>query len=674
MPDLVYAKVIGRFALTVGDTNADVDDDPDTIWCDEGTVRFTPLTTFTKVAGADPVPFTAGHAVIDASIDSEGYLTYLGKRWVHLVDLTSDLVNPQVGANKATHKVTFIGVKANGTLVEFPSFNARLTADGPDGDGVNDLTKVAPVVPGSSTPIYRGEAGPSVESAEIVGGELVLVRSDGVELNAGELPVGPGGSDAGVAGYINTPGSATETALKATIEVVNGEQVPPLVVATLADDDTVALAAATAVDGELASRDLVERDDPGIPAELPPSGYMRAWADENGRTILGIRPDGTVHAPVLDTAQATISTLNEVEYSASEAAITGFVRAVIDQNDRVVFGIRADGTVYAPVLESASVAAVAETFRSTYNPSQAPVVSGPNVLLVGHSMLAGAAAAISAAFSPLVVTSLAVGGETSRAIAARQGGQPARFVFPGGQIPATTTAVTVTLEYADGGTAWPLLQGPATYTGYVVLADGTKVPGTFSVVRDPGATPSTHHAGDVYKFTRTTAGSTITCDRPVPFYYDTADAHRDDITIYWAGRNNYAETDQVIADLQAMILRQRPLRSRFLVLAEHNQATEYAGGPGATAYAAIGTLNARLRALFGRRFIDGRRYLIDYGLADAGITTPTGQDTIDISRDVVPESLRGVGDALHLNTAGSNVITNLCKRRALELGWIGAAS
>lgn len=221
MVDLDYARVIGRFGLTVGDTGSDPDDSPDTVWCDAGRVFLTPLNTFVKVAGGTPVPWTGGNAVIECAIDANGYLTYTPPggtvtQFVDVVDLTSTKVNPQVGADAATHRVTFSEVKSGTTAVDFPVFTCRLTAagDGTSGAGINDLTIVAPILPGEASPITRGEQGVSVQTMTVNGlGELEVTLDDATVVNAGALPVGPGGSDAGVAGYVGTPASATAVEL-----------------------------------------------------------------------------------------------------------------------------------------------------------------------------------------------------------------------------------------------------------------------------------------------------------------------------------------------------------------------------------------------------------------------------------------------------------------------------
>lgn len=230
MTDLDYAKVMQRIGLTVGD-GPDPDETPDTIWCDGGTVQIVPLNTCVKVAGGLPVPWTGGNAVIECSIsdatyvdptangfDGAGYLLFNGKPYVWAVDLTSSKVNPNV-PDGATHQVNYVGVTAAGTAVSFPSVKVRLTAagDGISPGGFNDLTILSPVEPGAAVPIVVGPQGVGVADATVTGlGDLELTLTDTTVVNAGPLPVGPGGSDAGVAGYITTPGSQTETALSAS--------------------------------------------------------------------------------------------------------------------------------------------------------------------------------------------------------------------------------------------------------------------------------------------------------------------------------------------------------------------------------------------------------------------------------------------------------------------------
>jgi hypothetical protein len=280
MPDLDFCKIIGRFALTVSD-GVDADDNPDTVYCDEGVVKFTPITTFTKVAGASPVPMTLGNAVIEAAIDSSGYLSRNGVRYVNLVDLGSDKVNPTIPAGKATYKVTFEGVRASGTKVDFPSFDFRPTS-GVD----NDLTLLAPVPVAGGTAIVVGPRGASVNGASITGpGHLQLALTDGTSVDAGALPVGPGGSDGGVASYVTTPGSATETALAAKIAT-----------ALTAGDFATATALASGLAGKAAATDLTTEVGRATTAEAALQDAVNGLTVSGTLTVGGLWSSGTAYA------------------------------------------------------------------------------------------------------------------------------------------------------------------------------------------------------------------------------------------------------------------------------------------------------------------------------------------------------------------------------------------
>lgn len=76
---------------------------------------------------------------------------------------------------------------------------------------------VFPLVTTEPVPGEKGDPGPAVQSATLVGDQLRFVRDDGTSTEPVTLPTGTGGSDEGVANYITTPGSATNTALSATI-------------------------------------------------------------------------------------------------------------------------------------------------------------------------------------------------------------------------------------------------------------------------------------------------------------------------------------------------------------------------------------------------------------------------------------------------------------------------
>lgn len=295
MADLDYTTLVGRLALTVGD-GEDIDDDPDTIWCDEGTVRLIPLISIAKVAGGTPVPWTGGKAVIDCEIDVEGYITYRGKRFVRLVDLTSEKINPHITDGRATHRVEFRDVKAQGTKVDFPTASIPIA-----GDTINDLTLLMPAPTGGGTPIIVGPRGTGVAGMLVESGDLIVELTDGETINAGELPVGPGGSDAGVAGYIATPGSATSESINAKIATgVAG----PLTVDALLDSSTPIV--------------LGHR---GGGANIWPDGSLEGMIDAAQLGAHGIEADlrrllggglGVMHDETIDRTTTTVGTVADL--------------------------------------------------------------------------------------------------------------------------------------------------------------------------------------------------------------------------------------------------------------------------------------------------------------------------------------------------------------------------
>ena len=280
--DLDYARVTGRFGITVGDTD-DEGENPDIIWITQGRLLLTPRQTFTKVAAATPSPATLGQGVIECTF-VDGYLTYRGLPRVYVVDLTSPKVNPVIGPDLATHRVTILDARAaDGTAVTFPPYDVRLTAAGADGDGVNDLTLLAPVVPGESTPITRGPQGTSVQTLTVEAGDLVATFDDGTEVNAGALPVGPGGSDEGVASYYSNEASATVVAARQRFADDINTGAGPLGTALSASIDVRVDEVAPGVVADLTAfyvPDIAPDQGTDVTSQL-----ASAYADAAGRTV-----------------------------------------------------------------------------------------------------------------------------------------------------------------------------------------------------------------------------------------------------------------------------------------------------------------------------------------------------------------------------------------------------
>lgn len=176
---LEYCKVVGRFVATVAD-GVDTDDFPDAVAL-QGSITFTPSLRSIKVATALPDPATVLPTPITVTLDSDGYVSWRGKRGVFLVAPTS-ATNPV----EWNYTVTF-DLALGSQRLQYPpfAFDAPVFVPGSDpadpdvGSTVVDLTLAAPVYPSSGTAITLG---PHPVSVSVVADSLVFHMSDGTDL------------------------------------------------------------------------------------------------------------------------------------------------------------------------------------------------------------------------------------------------------------------------------------------------------------------------------------------------------------------------------------------------------------------------------------------------------------------------------------------------------------
>lgn len=398
----------------------------------------------------------------------------------------------------------------------------------------------------------------------------------------------------------------------------------------------------------------------------PITGFIYGITDSKGRIVLGITPEGHLRARIANGATVPVAALDPAMVARINPAgvawkvmapDTGYVFAAVDAKNRVLFGVTAEGlfkTKLAPgvgVTEDALqplVAAALDTALAELRlfPSTSRIVCW------GDSMTAGAGGSgttypgVLASLLPgKTVSNLGIGGQTSTQIAARQGGVPIKVTIDGNLIPASggvaVTAKSVNTLYNSGSYG-------GSFAGKLAGVAGT----------------ISSDASGSWTFTRNAAGSAVDCPPDTEIIPDTATTYESDTVIIWSGRNNFSNPTTVKNDVIAMIDRLKPLNKRVLVLSICNGTGETSG---TSAYRNLTAANAELARHFGDQFVDVRRYLIDFGLAEAGIT-PTSQDTADIAGDTIPVSLRA--DAVHLLGPGYTVIANLIARVLRAKGWV----
>ena len=650
MPETIeYGKVVGRFIKGIDDS-LDEDDLPDVVPI-LGKITFIPTSRMMKEINTGP-PTTFARPVVTVSIGTTGLLT-------------SPSGNDGVKLITGDYKVTY---ELHGATIR--SHDIVVLSDHHD-DTPLDLTLTIP--PG-------GPVMSKSQYAELTARLSVIESSPsqyaGLTGRLNSLEAFPFSDDA-VSLLVDTPNSDTRVSLGGIFSTPAAviAQVPPLVVAALAADDTPADAAAAAVDTVVEGLKLLQYEE-----NLADTRYLREWVDSTGKVAFGIRPDGYVDVWLANISKAVVADLTLAKVNGTtldnlEPEITGLIRAVVDSTGKVSeHALDKAGRVPQWIINAwASRMVIPVVDPTTYKPTYAPatpvkIVSGPDIVAIGDSLTAAYV------YTPRVasrtgrtVYQMGVGGEGAASIFARHGSQPYVLLpkSPATGIPADTSQVEVEIRTATGGLAYPLFMGSGGSGGTLTFFGkwGT-IAGTITCVRDPAAVQYVHHAGDRYMFNRTTAGSAIPVPRPLQFLMDSSDLRRGDIHLYWVGRNGVDNLDGNSMGIEAAIRYQRGLEKRYLVLSVLNGFGETTGS---TNHTSIKALNDRLRLQHGRRFVDVRQYLVSYGLADA-LISPTAQDITDVAGDTIPDSLRS--DTVHLETVAYNIVGDLVADRLIELGWI----
>lgn len=249
------------------------------------------------------------------------------------------------------------------------------------------------------------------------------------------------------------------------------------------------------------------------------------------------------------------------------------------------------------------------------------------------------------------VINCGVGGENTINIASRQGGLP-NIVKPF-TIPANASKVEVKLTNIYGGSTGILLQGGSALdptTGkYVMTAQ-------INPCSINGVEGTLTYENGKYYFSRSENGESVIVSRPTPLITYAMKSMRDNINIIWIGINGgFTTSAELIECIEAMIDYMSPINKKYIVIGIHHLVS--------TVTETFETIEKNMAMHFGRRYINQRKYMIEYGLSDAGIT-PTVEDTTAISEDKIPPS-----DTVHYNDKGYNIIANLVVERGKELGY-----
>lgn len=159
-----------------------------------------------------------------------------------------------------------------------------------------------------------------------------------------------------------------------------------------------------------------------------------------------------------------------------------------------------------------------------------------------------------------------------------------------------------------------------------------------------------------YYLAQTNGIEDISFDRPVKLNTLGSMVSKKHINIIWAGTNNVKEgdIDTIISSIQVMINNLN--HSRYIII----------GLTSKSYHSDVEDKNNKLCNIFGKYFLDIRRYILDFGLDDMGMT-PTDEDIADIDEGEIPRSL--LSDNVHFNETGYELISRLVYQKGKELGY-----
>lgn len=264
-----------------------------------------------------------------------------------------------------------------------------------------------------------------------------------------------------------------------------------------------------------------------------------------------------------------------------------------------------------------------------------------------------------------------ISGQTSDAIAARQGGAPAYYAPSGGSIPASGS---VTLTPAVAGPCRSLA-APVALKCNLAGVDGTftwdGTNATFTRLTDGSAvTVSTAVALFVYPITTANVSGSIASGTEF-------DLHNECINLFWIGRNNISETSVILNNAISMVNYVKNIGQKIVIMADFNSSTE---PPGSAAYSQMTTINSAIADKFPEFYcsvggVDIRQNFINHA------NPASANDMDDVAAGLTPRSLRY--DNLHPSQtaatsldptyaldSGANVNANFVYQFIKSKGWL----
>ncbi len=247
------------------------------------------------------------------------------------------------------------------------------------------------------------------------------------------------------------------------------------------------------------------------------------------------------------------------------------------------------------------------------------------------------------------VVNMGGGKENSYTVLGRSGAVPFTLAAEV-TVPAGTEPVEIKLKSQGKQDVNPLTGGDAGINPVTVGG----IEGTLSI------NSSAYYAK--YFFTRSAAGKETVLPAETVVHTAATDLYRDYIHIVYLGTfGSFTDPEDLVTQVKALLARQAQNPDRFLVL-----------GPcsinGSFNSYTLNNIDTAMMQAFGSRYVNVRKYLMEDGLADAGMTA-TKDDLTRISGGGVPKSFVSSADSSELNGKAYTLIGKLVYSRMETLGY-----
>ena len=251
------------------------------------------------------------------------------------------------------------------------------------------------------------------------------------------------------------------------------------------------------------------------------------------------------------------------------------------------------------------------------------------------------------------VINMGAGPEDSYTILGRAGAMP----YVTGEaltIPAQMEPVEINLKSGSGKPVYPLTGGNVGVNN-VRLGD---VEGSIAIQSN-----AYYNTDYRYYFTRSEAGQEVYVPAGTVVKTAATDQYRDYIHIVCIGTyGTFTNADDLVQQTRILLSRQAKNPERFIVLGlcsvDRSTYNTYS----------LDAIDSAMMQAFGNRYINVRKYLVEDGLADAGIS-PTGADKLRIPQGMVPDSFLSTSHGIELNGKAYTLIGKLVYDRMESLGY-----